>query len=521
MSIVLAIIVFVFILGLIILVHEGGHFFFAKKAGILCHEFSLGMGPVLWQTKKGETYYSVRAIPIGGFVSMAGEEVEMDPLKDKKEVRLDIKDDKIVQIILDTELKEYADLPKVKIIQYDIYGTKEALPDELYIRYTDENGEEVRTTVVRDAMVVFSQKQRLQIAPYDRNFNNKPLWARFKSIVAGPLMNFALAIVLFIIVSAVVGTPNYDDTVIDKTIEHTPVYGQLQDYDRIISIDGVKVNKWEDISTILRPLSKNYKENITIMVEGKTEPIVVHPQIFFYSAGFVSDYKVQDRLIVGNLVVKGHAEKAGMKIGDEIVKLNGEVVTTWQQVIYYFNDHVEGQSLTMELKRGSETVTINIEETWNKGVLDAQDLKPVEVKIGINPKYTFNLSKWIPDALSRTGSSFLLIFNSIGLLATNEQVGLSDLSGPVGILNLIYQMLDQGFISLVNFAGILSVNVGFINLLPLPALDGGRLAFLGYEAITRKKPSAKAENFIHMIGFILLMALFVIVTFNDVLNIFK
>ena len=89
MTYLIGAIAFIFILGLIILVHEAGHFFFAKRAGILCHEFSLGMGPVIWQTKKGETNYSIRAIPIGGFVSMAGEELEADHLKGKTEVRID------------------------------------------------------------------------------------------------------------------------------------------------------------------------------------------------------------------------------------------------------------------------------------------------------------------------------------------------------------------------------------------------------------------------------------------------
>ena len=97
-QVVLGIIVFILILGLIVLVHEGGHFFFAKRAGILCYEFSIGMGPLLWQKKIGETSYSIRLIPIGGFVSMAGEEIEMNPLTGYNFVKLHIEDGKVVEI---------------------------------------------------------------------------------------------------------------------------------------------------------------------------------------------------------------------------------------------------------------------------------------------------------------------------------------------------------------------------------------------------------------------------------------
>ena len=116
----------------------------------------------------------------------------------------------------------------------------------------------------------------------------------------------------------------------------------------------------------------------------------------------------------------------------------------------------------------------------------------------------------------------LLVFNTLKLLVTDKTVNLNDLSGPIGILSLIKSATSQGLLVLLNWTAIISVNVGLMNLLPLPALDGGRLAFLIYEGITKKKPSPKVENTIHNIGFILLMVLFVYVAFNDVIRlIFK
>ena len=113
--VILGIIVFAIVMTVLVTVHEGGHFLMAKKAGILCHEFAIGMGPVIYQKKKGETVYSIRAFPIGGFVSMAGEEVEDNVLKDVKQVRLVFdKNNKIEKIIVNLENKN------IKIYQYMI-----------------------------------------------------------------------------------------------------------------------------------------------------------------------------------------------------------------------------------------------------------------------------------------------------------------------------------------------------------------------------------------------------------------
>ena len=108
---------FVIILGIIVLIHEGGHFLFARRAKILCHEFSIGMGPLIWKTKKGETIYAIRGIPIGGYVAMAGEEVEQDYLKDVKEVKLDLDEKgRVTRIILDVDNDAFNDLPKYKLV---------------------------------------------------------------------------------------------------------------------------------------------------------------------------------------------------------------------------------------------------------------------------------------------------------------------------------------------------------------------------------------------------------------------
>ena len=128
---ILGIIVFVLVLGVIVLLHEAGHFIVAKKSGILCHEFSIGMGPLIWQTKKGETMFSIRAIPFGGYVSMAGEEVEADVLKDVKKVKVVIENNRVVKIITNLENSKYESLKEYTVVEYDLLGTLDALEDEL------------------------------------------------------------------------------------------------------------------------------------------------------------------------------------------------------------------------------------------------------------------------------------------------------------------------------------------------------------------------------------------------------
>jgi len=137
----------------------------------------------------------------------------------------------------------------------------------------------------------------------------------------------------------------------------------------------------------------------------------------------------------------------------------------------------------------------------------------------ISPEYRFDIVQLLYRPFVDTGDACLLIFRTLGqLFKRNSTVGLSDLSGPVGIFVATSSIAQGGIIPLLNWTAILSVNIGFLNILPLPALDGGRLAFLGYEAVTKKKPNTKVENIIHLIGFFLFMALFVFVTFNDVLR---
>ena len=218
MSYVVGVLVAILILGLIVLLHEGGHFIMAKRAGIMCYEFAIGMGPVLYQFRKGETVYSIRAIPIGGFVSMAGEEIESNMLSGYTKCQLIFDNGKVSRIIVD-EKQFNTNEVIYKIVKNDLVGTVEGKEDELYIDVL-KGEEELHFIVKRNAVVHFPKKQTYQIAPYERNFVNKSIGARFLAVFAGPAMNFVLALVVYFILGLCRGYVDPSVTFVDNIVKH-------------------------------------------------------------------------------------------------------------------------------------------------------------------------------------------------------------------------------------------------------------------------------------------------------------
>jgi regulator of sigma E protease len=148
----------------------------------------------------------------------------------------------------------------------------------------------------------------------------------------------------------------------------------------------------------------------------------------------------------------------------------------------------------------------------------------VDSLIGISPEYSFSFGKSIAYGFIGIKNSAMMIKDTLSLLFGSSQVGVSDLAGPIGIYQITNNALKQGFVSLLGWIGLLSVNLGVINLLPIPALDGGRLVFLGAEAVGDKvgfKISTKFENRLHYLMYLLLLGLFVFITYNDILRLIK
>lgn len=524
---ILGIIVFLLVLGIIVLLHEAGHFIIAKKSEILCHEFSIGMGPLIWQTKKGETMFSIRAIPFGGYVAMAGEEVESDILKDVKQVKVLVEDDKVVKIIVNLNNPKYQDLPIYDVVSYDLSGTLDALEDELFIELADSEGNTSRYTVLREAMVNFNKKEEMQIAPKNRTFVNKPFWNRFLSVLAGPLMNFVLAVVVFFCMGLIYGYPDTSTTEI-AVADGAVVEAGLESGDKIYSINGVVVNDWDDITNELNKVARG--EGIT--ADGCIEikyydssnnnqltDAKVYPEVVIMSSDMIIDYDKESNMVFVSAI--GGIE--GFEKGDKIIKLDDQKILGINDCLKFFTsldgEHtIKAQVIDKDGKEATREIT-----PYSKGMLDASNLEQTKTIMGIQTSNKFNFVKLMYMPWVETGNASLQIFKTLGLFFQKDSgIKLTHLSGPVGILNLFTQLVqgENAFYNILYWTGLLSVNIGLINLLPLPALDGGRLAFLAYEGITKKKPTPKVENTIHNIGFILLMALFVVILFSDIIKCF-
>ncbi|WP_034419755.1 RIP metalloprotease RseP [Thermanaerosceptrum fracticalcis] len=336
----------ILVFGMIIFVHELGHFLVAKAAGIRVEEFSLGMGPKITSARRGETLYSLRVLPIGGYVKMAG-----------------------------------------------------------------EMGEE-------------------ETAGYDpRKFNQKPLLARMAVIIAGPLMNFALAALLFAAVFTVVGIPQ---------------------------------------------ITTN----------------------------------------IGQVIANSPAEAAGLKAGDKITHINEKPMSSWNEMVEVIHASPE-KKIKLTVVRENKTLNIEVVPKYDPegkvGIIGITPDKPYWARQGI----------WagIKGGIVKTYEITALTISALVQMIAGK-ASAEGLTGPIGIVQLIDESARVGLVYLTNLTAVISINLGLLNLLPIPALDGSRLFFLFIEGLRGRPINPSKENFVHLIGFALLMLLMVLVTYRDLLRFF-
>ncbi len=520
MDFIINLLAFVFSLGLIIAIHELGHLIFAKKANILCFEYSIGMGPAIYKKKGKETVFAVRAIPIGGFVSMAGEAVSTEMVKEDQTVGLNFKDGKIKEIILDKSLEREKTM---RVSDFEIYDEhKTGLFLEGYVE-----GQLERYDILEDAFYKISVKQELQIAPYDRCFESKKYVPKLLTLIAGPAMNFLLALLLFLIVAAFTGKPQ-NTNVVGSLVNGSPAQiEQINVGDKIVSLNGITITNWTSIGDLINDLDS--VEAVIVGVERK-------------ESGTVENITLDLRVDINQLGISNFTEQ-GAKTGNsgaiigtsfgktiDILQTN-DVITSvvYNEITYPINNWdnlldimplLKGGSLRVDFLREGEPKTEFI-QVWEHKVLNSQGVQAYQVLIGVSPEYGFDFIHMITYPFTATGNSFMQVIQVLGLLfGGSEQIGVNDLSGPVGIFNIVGMYVQAGFIALLGFIAFLSVNIGIMNLLPIPALDGGRILFISIEAITKKRIPRNVDNIVNNIFFILLMVLFVYITFNDVLRLF-
>lgn len=505
------ILLFVVVLSVVICIHELGHFYFAKKAGILCHEFSFGMGPRIWSKKKGETTFSIRAFPFGGFVSMSGEEVNKDLVNVGDSVKLMFDDlGRVKRIIVKPKANAYDDIANTVIEKIDLWGENMA---PLYI-----NEYEVR----RDAFYLIDGVD-IQIAPEERNFNSKNKRQRFMVTVAGAMMNIVLAFFVFLIIALFWGVADASSKVVSEVTSGSPADSVFLPDDEIIAINGIEVFSWSEdnnLPSVNTELSKYTTEEIIFTVLRDGETVVLPPvnkQLMFYSLGFASQVGT-DELIIGLPLYK----TTELKTGDKIISIDGTHFTTWQELIDFsltYPGSTEESPTTIIVERDGEEITYKY-VAYNEDTLSAMGQSALLSRIGITGSSKFSFFGSFKAAMQSLYNSTISIYATLGLLFTSDQVGVGDLSGFVGIYSITSEAAKDGLRSLLSWVGLLSVNLGVVNLLPIPALDGGRLVFIVYEAISKKKPNQKLENLLHTIVLFLLLGLMIFITYKDILRLF-
>ncbi|WP_042199205.1 RIP metalloprotease RseP [Paenibacillus camerounensis] len=404
----------------LVTVHEWGHYYFARRAGILVREFAIGFGPKLFSYRRGETQFTLRLLPFGGYARMAGEDPEIVEIGQGQTIAVRLgQDNKVKNIYLDS-----LDTRR-NVIRGEAQFTD--LEDELKIRL-DVDGE-VTTYDVHPQAMMIKGGQQTQIAPKDRQFGSKTVGQRALAIVAGPVMNFILAFVLFALHLQLAGIPI---------------------------------------------------ENPTVVRIGEI------------SAGMP-------------------AEEAGLQVGDIVVSVNGEQIGGDYMKMINLTSASKGEEMNWVLKRGNETYEV----TMIPRTMEGQEGGKVGVTRDVETR-----KAGFGETITKSGTAMVttteLIFTGFKQLINN--FNLDDVSGPVGTAQMTGRIAQQGIEYLTYWAAILSLYLGIFNLLPVPALDGSRLVFLGVEALRGKPVDPNHEGMVHFVGFALLFLVVIVVTYNDILR---
>lgn len=417
----LGLITFIIVFGILVIVHEFGHFYFAKKSGILVREFAIGMGPKLYShVDKEGTLYTIRSLPLGGYVRMAGWGDDSTEIKTGTPASLSLDaSGKVTRINLSQNRLDPNSLP-MHVTAYD-------LEDKLTI--TGLVLEETKEfDVAHDATIVEEDGTEVRIAPLDVQYQNASIWGRLITNFAGPMNNFILGLLVFIFLVFLQGGA------LDTNSNHIKV------------------------------------------------------------------------------VDNGAAAKAGIKSNDYILQIENIPVSNWQEltgaVASSTKDLKEGQSLTVKVK--------------SQGKVKELSLKPQKVggkfAIGVQCRLKTGFKDKLLGGFEMAINGALLIITALKNLMTG--FSLDKLGGPVAMYQMSSQAAASGIETVLSMMAMLSINLGIFNLIPIPALDGGKILMNLIEAIRRKPLKRETETYITFVGVVIMLVLMVAVTWNDIMRAF-
>lgn len=415
------ILAFIFIFGVIVVVHEFGHFYFAKKAGILVREFAIGMGPKIFaHTGKDGTLYTIRILPLGGYVRMAGWGEDKTEIKTGTPASLGLNEAGVVtRINLSGKQLDNLSLP-MNVTSFDF---------EEKLEITGLVLEESKTYKVdHDATIVEEDGTEVRIAPLDVQYQNATVWGRLITNFAGPMNNFILGILIFIFLMFMQG--------------------------------GVA-----DLSS-----------NAVSITDG------------------------------------GALQAAGLVTGDKILSVNGDATDSYTEVATIISkaaaDATTAPSFGLVVEHDGATKNVTVTAEKVDGTY----------RIGISPILKTGFIDKIVGGFQEAGATALLIVTALKNLIANFDV--KQLGGPVAIYKVSAQAAEFGLASVLGLMAMLSINLGIFNLIPIPALDGGKIVMNILEAIRRKPLKPETESYITLAGVAVMVVLMIVVTWNDIIRVF-
>lgn len=415
------ILAFIFIFGVIVVVHEFGHFYFAKKAGILVREFAIGMGPKIFaHTGKDGTLYTIRILPLGGYVRMAGWGEDKTEIKTGSPASLSLNEAGVVtRINLSGKQLDSISLP-MNVTSFDF---------EEKLEITGLVLEESKTYKVdHDATIVEEDGTEVRIAPLDVQYQNATVWGRLMTNFAGPMNNFILGILVFILLFFMQG--------------------------------GVA----------------NPSSNAVSITEG------------------------------------GTLQAAGVVTGDKILSVNGNTTDSYTEVATIISkaatDATTAPSFDLVVEHDGKTRNVSVTAEQVDGAY----------RIGISPILKTGFVDKIVGGFQEAGATALRVVTALKNLIANFDV--KQLGGPVAIYKVSSQAAEFGLVSVLGLMAALSINLGIFNLIPIPALDGGKIVMNILEAIRRKPLKPETESYITLAGVAVMVVLMIVVTWNDIIRVF-
>lgn len=545
MDLIISGIAFVVIFSLIILIHEFGHFYVAKKSGIKIEEFGIGLPPRIWgkKFKKNGVLYSINWIPFGGFVRLYGEDAtDAKMIKDPKSFASKPIRKRMAVVVAGVTMNFILAFVLLTIgfaagIQPLIVNSDDVLSalgsgiieiDHGVIVKSVEEGSPAAKNGLMAEDIIIDVNEVTFLDPFTQiQYLEGPMSKAPRELnILRNGQNIKLTLDAYLESDVPSGIDMYDAILLPRVVIRDVKEGSdselagLQNGDVILKMNGEPIYWVSDYQNLI---SSQNKIEFEILRNYEVIPITV-------------DYSDKQRVIVASLIKDSPAYFADFEIGDILLSIDGNPVTAAYDSIDTTAENI-GNELTYLVDRDGEEIEIKVTPnaqgkigvgiitmaSYKNNQLSVYNSDSITSIIKINDvQYPFHQA--IGQAWNECGRLALLTVDMFGNLVKSifSKFAVPEgVAGPVGIATMTHMFVQEGLLALLRFTALLSLSLAVINIIPFPALDGGRLLFLLVEAVRGKRIPPRWEAFIHAFGFILLIGLIFIITYSDILNIFS